>query len=135
MFICLYICIWLKQKNKIKEAKMPILKKQPQSSNFNIDKESLVQYLKSKNGSAPILDILLHFEVIQDPSDISSSKRAILRKARKGWTTKDESLKVNGKDYWTFVDGKVDITIDNHSYKSGLVVLLDIKGAKERGLI
>ena len=81
------------------------------------------------------MDILLHFQIIKDPSDINSSKRATLRKARKGWTTKDKSLKVQGKDYWTFVDGKMDITIDNHTYKSGIVVLLDTKGAKEQGLI
>ena len=133
MFVYLYMVETTN--NKQKEAQMAKLKKQPQSNVNQIDRDSLVQFLISKKGSASIMEILLHFQVIQDPSDINSSKRAILRKARKGWTTKDDSHKVKGKHYWTFVDDKVDFTFEDYTYKSKKVYLLDEKGAKDQGLI
>ena len=114
---------------------MKRLKNKPQASNFSIEPKSLVKVLKANNGSLTILELLLHFDVVKDPSDMSSSKRAILRKSRKGWTTNDTALVVNGKSYWTYIDGKASIEVDGHSYSTGIVRLLDEKEAKENGYI
>ena len=111
------------------------LNKKPTISNVTIDPQSLIKVLKANNGSLTILELLTHFEVIQDPSDMSSSKRAILRKARKGWTINDNSFVLNGKSYWTYIDGKTSIKVDGHHYSTGVVRLLDEKEAKEMGYI
>ena len=114
---------------------MKRLKNKPQASNFTIEPTSLVKVLKANNGSMSILEILMKLDIVKDPSDMSSSKRAILRKARKGWTTDDPALIVNGKSYWTYIDGKTQVEVDGHSYTTGIVRLLDEKEAKENGYI
>tara|TARA_R100000458_G_C8064282_1_gene105861 strand:- start:58 stop:438 length:381 start_codon:yes stop_codon:yes gene_type:complete len=125
----------VKQTNNRKGDNMAKLKKLPKATSSLIEPSALVEVLKSNHGSMPIMNILLHFGVIQDPSDISSSKRAILRKARKGWTINDKGLKVKGQHYWTFVDGKTRVDFEGHDYTSGIVRLLSEKEAREEGLI
>ena len=111
------------------------LNKKPTTTNVTIEPKSLIKLLKANSNSLTIIEILTHFNVINDPSDMSSSKRAVLRKSRKGWTINDNSFTLNGKSYWTYIDGKTSIKVDGHHYSTGVVRLLDEKEAREQGYI
>jgi len=112
-----------------------MLLKRIKSSICGITTEELFKFLKSKkNKSATILEILLNFNIVQNESELSSSKRAVLRKTRKKFNpvSQDgktvESYKIGKKHYFIIENGTA--TFGDYLTKSKELKLIDEIEAK-----
>ena len=111
------------------------MKIKKQNRNSKITPKELFEFLSNQEGKmSTIAGTLLHFNIIKDSVDLSSSSRSILRKARKEFNPEGEGFKSGKREYWIIKDRGKD-SFDEYGTQSQLIRLIDDKEATELGYL